>query len=258
MLHWKLTVLLTSLRLSDSLHRSNNKVTIVLMRWCTTLLRHGVRGICKYWQLEGCLQRAIRNLNTHYNSSIHFWRNCRYPMDLLKFPTVPGPLAVDLWQSLTPQDQLCVLSLAFLSDICSGLGFHSRGGQRESICSFLKKSLAVPWVLIMKGCRGWGVVDGVRGLRNPHYFSCWHHWCAFLQPFPINATTTQRRLSYPPTAPDWQASDSSGDEEERVRMEIERCHVWTLHKEARLICCKNPTLFGNRPSWLFEDFDRLC
>lgn len=155
-------------------------------------------------------------------------------MDVLKFPNCP--LAVDLWQSLTPRNESCVLSLAFLSDICLGLRFHSRGGQRESICSFLIKSLAVPLVLIReRESGGW--------LRNPHYLSCWHHWCAFLQPFPINATTTQRRLSYPPTAPDWQASDSSGDEEERVRMEIERCHVWTLHKEARLICRKNPTLW---------------
>lgn len=62
-------------------------------------------------------------------------------------PAVSGPLAVDLSQSLTPRGRLGGPSLASISDICSGLGFHSRGGQRESICSF-KKSLTVPWVLM--------------------------------------------------------------------------------------------------------------
>lgn len=161
-----------------------------------------------------------------------------------KNPAVSGPLAANLSQSLTPRGRLSGPSLAPISDICSGLGFHSRGGQRESICSFKRASQST-------GC-WWG------GMRNPHHFSCWHHWCAILHPFPINATTTQSRLSYPPTAPDWQASDSSGDEEERVWMEIERCHVWTLPKEARPILGKKKAprfqpFLASRPWWLFED-----
>lgn len=84
--------------------------------------------------------------------------NCRYPMDVLKFPTVSGPLAVDLWQSLTPRNQSCVLSLAFLSDICLGLRFHSRGGQRESICSFFNKE-SCSALGADQGERRWGLAE---------------------------------------------------------------------------------------------------
>ncbi len=174
-----------------------------------------------------------------------FLRNFRYPMDVLKprcvwsFSSGPVHKASTLVAAQWPISGFPSLTSA------QGLGFHSRGGQREVQSALLKEPHSA------LGC-WWG------GMKNPHHFSCWHHWCAILHPFPINATTTQSRLSYPPTAPDWQASDSSGDEEERVWMEIERCHVWTLPKEARPILgkkkapCFQPFL-ASRPRWLFED-----